>query len=170
MREGGSEHDVRFDDDSRRWIKYTKPNHAGFTVEIVGDEALMLPAKPLQYLERWRYANSIFADDVELLGILRCAKGLSIVISQRDLTGESPTWDEVQELFVSTLEMSELSPPKFLGGYSSKCFFGARLGVFDVRPLNCVRTEAGLVVPFDVIPQVFTHSDASVLRTYCSQK
>ena len=69
----------------------------------------MLPAKPLQYLERWKAANTVFGDDVELLGLLRSAKGISIVISQRDLTGDSPTWEDVETLFVQQWEMTELA-------------------------------------------------------------
>jgi hypothetical protein len=51
-----------------------------------------------------------------------------------------------------------------LGGYDSRAYFVGRIGVFDVRPANCVRTASGAVVPIDVIPQFFSRQDADVLK------
>jgi hypothetical protein len=42
------EHDVAFSDDSGRWLKFTKPWCAGFTVEVIDGELLIVLATPLQ--------------------------------------------------------------------------------------------------------------------------
>ena len=44
LREGGVEHDVLFDEASGLWYKYTKPNCAGYAVEIVNGDVFMFPA------------------------------------------------------------------------------------------------------------------------------
>jgi hypothetical protein len=62
------------------------------------------------------------------------------------------------------LGMRELSLTKLLGGYDSRAYFSGRIGVFDVRPENCVRTASGAVVPIDVTPQFFNQQDAAILR------
>jgi hypothetical protein len=98
-REGGREDDVRFDESSQRWLKFTKPWLAGFTVEVVGESLIMLPATPLQYLHRWRAANRDLGDDAQLVGIAKDRSGDRIVISQLDTPGDPASWDEIDKLF-----------------------------------------------------------------------
>jgi hypothetical protein len=162
-KEGGSEHDVRFDSASKRWIKFTKPDRAGYAVEVVSGAIQMFPATPLQYLKRWRVANRVFGDSVRLRGLQRIGNSRRIVISQPDVSGEAPTWEELRNAFGS-LGMRELKTPTLLGGYSSVSFFRGRLGVFDLRPANCVKSGE-FITPIDVIPQFFNRSDASVLQS-----
>jgi hypothetical protein len=50
-----------------------------------------------------------------------------------------------------------------LGRYEARAYLQGRFAVFDVRPANCARSPSGLIVPFDVIPQVFGHADAVIL-------
>jgi hypothetical protein len=81
---GGREHDVKFDDASKRWVKFTKPSGAGYAVEMVSGRLLMTNATPLQYLERWRLHNRLFYNAVELLGLRTEGPEHRIVISQKD--------------------------------------------------------------------------------------
>jgi hypothetical protein len=84
---------VFFDPASRRWLKFTKPKCAGYTVDIDDDWLMMLPACPLQYLARWLISCRIFGDDAELAGIAETSEGSRIVVSQRDIIGEDSTWE-----------------------------------------------------------------------------
>ena len=123
----------------------------------------MRPATPLEYLERWMIGNRHFGDDAQFLGISKVYGESRLVISQRDIVGESATWDEIEHTFTGTLPMRRLHTPETLGGYESRAYALGRIAVFDVRPVNCVRTSIGVVVPIDVIPQIFNRRDASVL-------
>ncbi len=124
----------------------------------------MLQATPLQYLERWRAGNRVFHEDAELLGLYREPRGLRIVMSQADVPGELPTWDELDSAFINGFGLRRLRLREALGGYEARSYFWGRIGVFDVRPANCVRTAAGLTLPIDVIPQYFNAESASVLK------
>lgn len=165
---GGREHDVFHPEGGPRWIKFTKPSSAGYAVAVAGDALIMRPATPLEYLERWRIGNRYFGDDAEFLGISEAHQGRRLVISQRDIVGESATWEEVENAFTTILPMRRLHTPEALGGYESRAYVFGRIAVFDVRPVNCVRTSRGVVVPIDVIPQVFNRWDASVLARLSS--
>ncbi len=166
LKRGGAEHDVLYD--SGRWLKFTLPLRAGYTVYVDCDTAMMLPATPLQYLARWRIANRIFRDDVELIGVLETDVGSRIVISQRDIAGEDATWDEIEGLFVSQMGFKRVDPPRLdsCGGYHSRAYWRGRYAVFDVRPPNCVRTASGVVEPIDVIPIVCSLAAAKYLSGY----
>lgn len=162
-REGGIEHDIVFS--NGRWLKFTKPFCAGFAVEVVDREVLMLPATPLQYLQRWKAANIHFGDSVEFVGVSTSQETMRLVISQPDVVGEAPTWPQLHQAFTSDLGYKQIRVPgKLLGGYESRSYFQGRIGIFDVRPPNCVITASGVVVPIDVIIQVFSRSDSNVLQ------
>lgn len=161
---GGYEHDVRYVPETRRWLKFTKPSMAGCSVEWLDGRMQMFPATPLQYLRRWRLNNRVFADDVELVGLAETGRQLRIVISQQDLIGEAPSWEEIHLAMTTTHGLHLLNTTASVGGYEARAYAGDRFAVFDVRPANCVRTAEGDVVPFDVIPQVFSRKDALILR------
>jgi hypothetical protein len=161
-REGGREHDLSFVDG--RWIKFTKPWAAGYTFGIVGNELISLPATPLQYLIRWILVNRLFGDDVELLGISQRGNESRLVIAQRDVRGIAPTWGEIEKDFTENLGMRRLKTPFSVGGYGARAYCRGRIAVFDVRPLNCVREQSGIVVPIDVIPCLFGSVGAAVLK------
>lgn len=133
-REGGREHDVRFDQGTGRWLKFTKSFCTGYCVHVVDSDLMMLPATPLQYLERWLVFNRIFNDDAELVGLYKANGEQRLVISQRDVTGEAPSWDELEDLFIRQMGMKEIKVPAILGGYGSRSYVVGRLGLFDVRP------------------------------------
>lgn len=113
---------------------------------------------------RWRLANQLLADDVELAGLAEEGRKLRIVISQRDLVGEASTWDELHVAMTETYGLRLLNTNASVGGYEARAYAGKRFTIFDVRPPNCVRTAEGDVVPFDVIPQVLNRRDAAALR------
>jgi hypothetical protein len=163
-REGGREHDVHFDSASGRWFKFTKPSSCGYHVALVGNCSNLYPATPLQYLERWKIHNSLFSDSVELVGIGGQGYSRRIIVSQPDITGDVPTWEEIHGAFVQQFGMGELALGRNLGGYDARAYFLGRIAVFDVRPANCVKVASGAVVPIDVIPQFFNRRDADILK------
>jgi hypothetical protein len=165
---GGSEHDAFLDPVSRRWFKFTKPGRCGWHVDIDEDSCTMLPATPLQYLARWRISNHLFHDDAGLVGIARTEAGNRIVISQRHIFGEGPSWDEIDEYFVDQRKFKRIDPPKLdsCGGYHSRAYWFGRYAVFDVRPPNCILDKSGSVVPIDVIPVVCPSVGASYLSRF----
>lgn len=162
-RVGGREHDVRHDQESQRWFKFTKPNAAGYFVELIGERMEMLPATPLQYLERWLVANRLFYDDVRLEGVWSQDATRRVVVSQPDIVGSEPTWEEVERAMREDYRLQRLPVDDALGGYEARAYFRGRFGVFDVRPVNCVRTADGDVVPIDVIPRVFNRAEAAIV-------
>lgn len=169
-REGGREHDVSFDPEHRRWLKFTKPNCAGYAVEVIGPAVEMMNATPLKYLERWRIGNKLFGDDAHFVGLSKCHGGNRLVISQPHIRGVAPSWEDVESAFTRDLQLHPLSFREPLGGYDARAYFRGRTGVFDVRPLNCIFTEKGLVLPIDVIPQYFTLEESRVLRSLSVQE
>ena len=107
--------------------------------------------------------NRVLADDVELIGLSEVGSQLRIVISQRDLVGEAPSWEELHRTMAELYGLCQVNTDASVGGYEARAYAGNRLAIFDVRPANCVRTASGDVVPFDVIPQVLTREDAATL-------
>ena len=74
-------------------MKATMPGMAGYTVEMVDDEPLLLPASPLQYLFRLRLQNHLFGDDVRMEGISTPPVNTNahrILTSQPNLSGDIP--------------------------------------------------------------------------------
>ncbi|MGB8354328.1 MAG: hypothetical protein WCD79_10600 [Chthoniobacteraceae bacterium] len=165
-KEGGREHDVFFDPENARWIKFTKPWEAGFIVHVIEGALVMSLATPLEYLERWRTHNSIFDDDVEFLGIKHDGKASRLVISQRHVPGEDATWEEIEHSFVDHAGMQRLPIENDLGGYESRAYFLGRVAVFDVRPRNCVFiAETNTIAAIDVIPRYLSQQDAAILKS-----
>jgi hypothetical protein len=102
-REGGREHDLLFDPERRRWIKFTKPAAAGYSIAVTGESIDLYPATPLQYLDRWHIHNNLFGDGVELVGLAGSGHTRRIVVAQPNVVGEDPTWGEIDEVFTSNL-------------------------------------------------------------------
>lgn len=146
------------------WTKFTKPNCAGYAVSVVDGQIIMAPATPLQYLDRWRVGNSFLGDSAEFWGMRHSTSGRSLVISQPDVPGEPPTWEELEDTFRQQFALQRLALSEPLGDYKSRSYFSGRIGVFDVRSLNCVLTASGFIVPIDVIPQVFTSAASKTLK------
>ncbi|MEY4569114.1 MAG: hypothetical protein RLZZ398_553 [Verrucomicrobiota bacterium] len=69
LKEGGREHDLTFIEESRTWLKFTKPAAAGYVVSFDFGPPTLEPALPLEYLERLQLQNEIFADRVSFVGV-----------------------------------------------------------------------------------------------------
>ena len=65
---------------------------------------------------------------------------------------------------IEDYRLERLPTRDFLGGYEARAYFHGRFAVFDLRPVNCARSARGIIVPFDVIPQVFTLREMRILR------
>ncbi len=133
-KEGGREHDVHFDDASERWLKFTKPSSAGYAVEMVEGALMMVPASPLQYLERWKTHNHLFFDDVELVGVRSNGPSHRIVVSQQDWGDDTPTWEQIERAMVEDYRLERLPTKDSLGGYEARL-----ISTDDLQFLICGR-------------------------------
>ncbi len=105
----------------------------------------LMPATPLEYLDRLALHNELFGRSVEFLGLVQSRGGYSLVTSQIFLRGSKPTVDDIARL------MAAYDFQKLRG---ENAYFrpNDRLAVFDAHARNYVLTD-GVPVPFDVIPQ-----------------
>jgi hypothetical protein len=162
---GGREHDFCHRDD-RVW-KATKPSSAGYTVSIDDASVMILPASPLEYLNRWSITNRIFGDDAEFLVVVDSPSGSRIVVSQRIAVGEYASWEEIDSYLVQIKGFERINPPGLdsCGGPESRAYVCGRFAVFDVRPPNCVLSQSR-VIPIDVIPIVLSRGASDYLSRW----
>ena len=153
-RQGGREHDLTQVADGRLWWKFTKPWSSGDAVDLSDQEPTRLPARPLQYLARLKLQNRYFGDAMRFVGITHDAKSRRIVISQPDIPGRPASWDEIDHWFAKQ-GFAKLKVRR-LGAYDSAAFAGHGVGVFDVRPINVVMTDQGMLLPIDVMVRPMT--------------
>ena len=153
-RQGGREHDLTRIEDGRLWWKFTKPWSSGYAVDLSGPEPTLLPARPLQYLTRLRLQNRYFGYAMRFVGITHDSKSRRIVISQPDIQGRPASWDEIDQWFAEQ-GFAKLKIQR-LGAYDSAAFAGHGVGVFDVRPINVVMNEQGILLPIDVMMRPIT--------------
>jgi hypothetical protein len=149
----GAEHRVRFDEAQGRWFKATHPETYGMAPSLSYgfDERTGRPlvelvcgkATPLQYLERWALSNRHYSDDVRLERIIPAGHGLSILVSQRDITGEAPELEEIERYFA---DRAFIPVPGARDAYYRAA---DHILALDAHQANLVRTPAGLV-PIDV--------------------
>jgi len=114
----------------------------------------LLPALPLDYLERLMAQNAVFADDIRLEGLWPDgSRDWRIITSQPDVPGEPASAAEI----VLGMEASGWETLPFRGvGYDDSLAFAKQTpeglaAVWDAHARNMVRTESGLIVPIDVI-------------------
>ena len=149
-RDGGREHDVRFDEAVGCWWKYTKPNMAGYTVSWSEGAPFLHNALVLDYFERVELQNDLFGDDVRLAGLWNPqGNDWRIVTIQPDVQGDRATLDELQEAFQRA--QFELLPWRGVGYADSLAFRKEGIDVWDIHPANVLITEDGLPLPFDVL-------------------
>lgn len=163
-REGGREHDLRFDAEAGRWLKFTKPFSAGWATGWNGERLVRRAATPLQYLGRWRLLNRLFGGDARLVGLSCLGRTQRIVVSQAHQEGTSPTWQEIDAAMERLHGLRRL--PANTGPEEDperRAYGRGRLVVFDVHPGNCARTPDGRIVPFGAIPQFLSRADAAAL-------
>ncbi len=151
LKEGGREHDLTFIEESRTWLKLTKPASAGYVISFDFGAPALEPALPLEYLERLQLQNEIFADRVSFVGVAGERHRARIVTRQPHIRREHATPDEI--VFLMTAELGfRLLPERFSVGYSdSLAFVREDVAVFDLRSANVVRTDEDLIVPIDAI-------------------
>lgn len=140
------------DEASQRYFKATFPGRFGFTVIALPELGLeLVPATPLEYLERWLLQNSLFGDDVRLEGIASEDVGLTVLISQPNITGDAATPDEIEafmrQLWFQPLTGTSLGGPGALGFYRDL----DEVAAFDAHPGNFVKDQAGVILPIDLI-------------------
>ncbi len=149
-RDGGREHDVRYDDATGLWWKYTKPNLAGYTVSWTDGHPWLHNALPLDYLERMLRQNELFGDDVRLAGLWNPQKqDWSIVTTQPHVEGRKATLVELEQAFVEA--GFEILPWRGLGYAESLSVRKDGFDVWDIHPANVLLTDSGLPIPFDVM-------------------
>ena len=150
-RKGGREHDVSYDEATGSWIKFTKPDAAGFTVDWRDDGSPYLRnALPSEYLDRLEAHNALMEDRIELLGLWQeGSHSWRIVTRQPDVPGTRLTMDEIRR----GMEAMGFVRLRWTGiGYEhSEAWRIGHTLLWDVHPANVVRSEGNCVVPIDVI-------------------
>jgi hypothetical protein len=154
---------VRFDERAHRWVKFTKWDCAGYSVNLEAGEPLFLPATPLEYLLRLRLHNLIFGDRLTLLGIQRKGSALRIVTAQSDIVGEAPSMEEMDRRLRQSEGFVRLAIPP-MGYYKSHFYLRDNIAVFDAHPANCVVTPGGVLVPIDFILLELNPRDYGILN------
>jgi hypothetical protein len=161
-KDGGGEHDVRFDPAARVWWKYTKPHSAGFAVSWEGTAAPFIHnASPLEYLERLLAQNALLGDAIRFEGVWRDpeTKAWRLVTSQPDVPGIPLSRAEIIDGLAA--QGWQLQPQWAGLGYRNSLTF--RRGdwlMTDVHPANLARSPDGLIMPFDVILTRLQNPDA----------
>jgi len=102
-------------------------------------------ATPSEYLDRLRTHNRIFDDDVRLIGVIRTARGPSIVTSQPLIVGRDATPGEI-DAYMQSRGFEKLGEGAFYHA-------GEGLLVHDLHPRNVKTDQSGLVHPIDPIIQ-----------------
>lgn len=148
---GGVEHDVTFDAATGTVLKFTKPDRAAYAVNFDLGTPSMVPATPLDYLERLRLQNEIFGDKLRFVGIASDGNFRRIVTRQDLVTGKPAWWDDIVRM-MADLGFSKLRHNHGIGYEDSYAFLRDDTVVFDLRPANVFVTDDGIVVPVDCIP------------------
>jgi len=96
--------------------------------------------------------NELFADTVSFVGVAGNRRQPRNVTRQPHMAGEGATREEIVSMMVDELGF-QLLPERFSVGYAdSLAFLREDVAVFDLRPVNVVRTPEGLIAPIDAIP------------------
>lgn len=156
---GGAEHEVELSADGLRVIKHTVPGKFGVTLDGIkapfGSYSELREGTPEEYVRRLDAANKVFGDDMRVEGVSRTAGGVSLVTSQRFITGEAPTQKQIDG-FLAKAGFARV-PGKNVGSdyLADKTWYHAQSGylVADTKPDNFVRSKDGLLHPIDVIVQ-----------------
>ena len=169
---GGREHDVFFQSEMGRWVKFTKPGLAGFTVDWEeSGRPFLRNASPSEYLERLRRQNELFMDGIEFAGMWREGQGgWRIRTTQPDVPGRRATMHEISD-GMKALGLVQMGW-KGIGYEDSTSWRIGRMGVWDVHPANVIMGENGVVVPVDVIitelpdgfPPCHFHPEANLFK------
>ncbi len=120
--------------------------------EEAGAKAYLRDATPLEYLDRLIWQNTVFGDDIRLLGIIDKARGMHVVTSQPDIDGGLVTQEEICA-FMAASGFARIDAVR-LGHEDALAFFREAdgLAVFDCHVGNFIKSGPN-VVPIDLIVQ-----------------
>ena len=150
--EGGREHDLTHDESSGTYLKFTKPAKAAYAVDFDLGYPSLVPALPVQYLERQALHNEIFADAISFVGVAGDPYFRRIVTRQPHIRGKAASWELIIRLMVDALGFRKLRHNYGIGHEDSYGFIRDDIAVFDLRPANVILEDSGLIVPIDSIP------------------
>ncbi len=159
---GGQEHMILRDAESARVIKLTHAGRFGLAAdaqwffdevrEEAGAKAYLRDATPLEYLDRLIWQNTVWGDDIRLLGIIDKARGMHVVTSQPTIRGGVVTQVEICA-FMAASGFARIESVR-LGHEDALAFFREAdgLAVFDCHVGNFIKSGLD-VVPIDLIVQ-----------------
>jgi hypothetical protein len=150
--EGGKEHDLIFDEATGSVLKFTKPSRAGYVVSFDFGNPRLVPALPLEYLERQDLHNQLFADNIRFVGMGGDPYNRRIITRQDLVKGRPAEWDEIDRMMVEDLGFSKLRDNHGIGYAESFAYIRDDVAVFDMRPPNVFMTDDGILVAIDSIP------------------
>jgi hypothetical protein len=146
---------VVFDYETSTILKFTKPGKAAYVVNFDLGTPRMVPAMPLEYMERLMLQNEIFRDNLRFVGIGGDDGARQIITRQNIVTGKPARWEDIIQLMVDDLGFIKLRHNHGIGYDDSYAFVSDDFAVFDMRPANVFVTESGVIVPVDCIPVRF---------------
>lgn len=107
----------------------------------------LMPATPLEYLDRWIASNDVFGDDVRLVSVVRWADGrISFGITQPQYHGVPADPRDIEKHFMAA-GWERLKDPS---GHVIFYNFAFNVIAIDAERRNCYLNRGDLL-PFDVI-------------------
>jgi hypothetical protein len=149
---GGAEHDLLQDPTTGTILKFTKPGKAAYVVDFDLGTPRMRPSLPVEYLERQRLQNDLFADGIRFVGLGGDAGKRRLITRQQIVVGRAARWEEIIRLMVDELGFTKLRHNHGIGYEDSYAFVRDDAAVFDLRPANVFVTKTGIIIPVDCIP------------------
>ena len=147
LRIGGVEHDIVPDRDSGTVLKFTKPGRAAYAVNFDLGTPMMVPALPVEYLDRLMLQNRIFGDNLRFVGIAGAIGHRRIMTRQDILKGKPAWWEEIVRM-MTDLGFTKLRHNHGIGYEDSYAFLQDDAVVFDLRPANVFVTDDGTTAQF----------------------
>jgi hypothetical protein len=164
IEDAGQEHRVWLDALKQRYFKVTHPGRFGFSIIVsgAGEMPELVGATPLEYLQRLLLQNSLFGDDVRLVGVAHETQWTTIMTSQPNITGDEVSKQEIEN-FMRRLCFKPLRGLS-LGNPGSLAFYRDldEVAVFDAHPANFVKDSTGVILPIDLI---LLHADTALQKS-----
>jgi serine/threonine protein kinase len=151
-KQGGSEHDITFDDSTGTVLKFSKPGRIGYSVGFAYGKPVMKQDQILEYLSRQVLHNEIFGDEISFVGMGGDSDGRRVIIRQSRISGRAAKWQEITSLMTEVLGFTKLRHNHGIGYDDSYGFIKDYIAVFDLRPENVLVDEQGNVTVIDSIP------------------
>ena len=164
---GGKEHDLTLDASSRSYLKFTRPNLAGFSFAYDPDERCfeLNTSDPIAYLERLALHTEVFGIDMSFVGVSGPDYRHRLITRQCNIPGRHATHEEILNMMLNYLGFEYL--PGFAWGYKeSASFIREDVVALDLRPLNVRVTEGGLPIVVDVICARLDDEELNAFRAF----